>query len=309
MDRLHPSTMGNSPAPLSHPVSRAMLALGWCATALTAWASMVVFDVRAAVYMAWLCWPAALLAGFSFRLTARALFAVLCALPLFLLLALALPEPLFNPASRLTALVFLPLLAAGGVALLARDEHAVAGWWRRIPTLYKTCASLMVCVALAGGLWECMRLVTTSAISDTPAGRARVAGCYQVERGVAVPSWTDAMWPPAAARFDTARWVRPDSGPVSSRPPLHHAVGGPYWDRARIESPSGTPGWWMVDGSGSISVYWMYRGLGGFQGTFRLAGNDLVGAGKWTQDFIPLPLPLPRLLAVHLHRVDCAQMR
>ena len=73
-----------------------------------------------------------------------------------------------------------------------------------------------------------------------------------------------------------------------------------------IQSPSGTPGWWRATGPAFVSVNWTHRGLGGFRGTFRLSGADLVGAGEWFQDFkSPLPLP-PRLLAVHMYRIDCA---
>jgi len=62
-------------------------------------------------------------------------------------------------------------------------------------------------------------------------------------------------------------------------------------------------------GRGSISVNWTHAGLGGFRGTFRLAGLDLVGAGEWFQDFHPpISLPAP-LLAVHMYRIDCADMR
>ncbi len=105
--------------------------------------------------------------------------------------------------------------------------------------------------------------------------------------GAAPSDWTNREWPPAVARFDTARWVRPEARRPGGAERWNWHVGGPYWGEAMIQSPSGTPGWWRPAGPGSLSVNWTHRGLGGFRGTFRLSGADLVGGGEWFRTSIP----------------------
>lgn len=280
---------------------RARLSIAWCAWALLFVGLMVEFDLAASYYFVGLLIAEVILALLSCVVTGRRRFLALCFLPALLALPLVLPARVRTDTLRLMLLTIPPLIALGVVALLTTDQPRRGYRVRR--------ALLLAALAVVGlGVGSVARPFGAPAL-DTPAGRALVAGCYRVTRELALRSWSNREWPPAVARFDTARWVARDERVQAQRQEWNSHLGGPYWGEAMIQSPGGTPGWWRAGGMRSIGVDWTDGGLGGFRGNFHLAGEDLVGAGEWFQDFtLSFPLP-PRILAVRLHRIDCAAMR
>ena len=295
------ATAANVHTWLFDSAQRGRLSVAWCVWALMTTGLVVVFDLEAPSYLVALLIAEVMLARRSFHRIGSRYFLALCFLPVVPLLVMALPVRFVGDFSRLMALVLSPLVALGAVAVLATDDARAGRGMSRVV--------VVAVVAIVGlGVRNGWR-PPKAPMLDTPAGRATVAGCYRVERGLSLPYWTNREWPPAVARFDTARWERPEEDDRAARMRWNGHVGGPYWGEAMIQSPSGTPGWWRPTGPGSVSVNWTHTGLGGFRGTFRLAGADLVGGGEWFQDFNPgIPLP-PRLLAVHMYRIDCAEMR
>lgn len=285
----------------AHSAQSTRLSIAWCAWALLFAGLAVEFDLSASPYFACLLIAEALLAWRSYRVTGIRYFLALCFLPALPALVLALPARARPDTLRLMALTIPPLIALGVVALLATDRLHRSSVLRRV--------LMIAALAVVGlGVGTVARPFGAPAL-DTPAGRALVAGCYHVTRGLALPYWSNREWPPAFARFDTARWVARDERNQRERDEWNSHLGGPYWGEAMIQSPGGTPGWWRVRGPRTISIDWTHAGLGGFRGHFRLAGEDLVGAGEWFQDLVlPFPLP-PRILAVRLHRIVCGEMR
>lgn len=275
--------------------------VAWCAWALVFLVSAVEFDLAAGTYFILFLIAELALAALSYQVTGRRVFLLLLLLPALPLLALALPARLGADSLRLMAVTIPPLVAASVV-------HTVASERLRATRGFKVTLASVAIVALALGVRSIAPPLLAPAL-DTPAGRALVAGCYRVSRDLALPNWSNREWPPAIARFDTARWVAREERVGVQRDEWNTHLGGPYWGQSMIRSPGGTPGWWRPLGPRSISVNWTHRGLGGFRGTFRLSGNDLVGAGEWFQDMMP-PFPLPpRLLAVRMTRIDCANLR
>ncbi len=283
------------------PRRSAPLAVAWCAWALVFFVAAVAFDLAASTYFILLLVVELALASRSYQVTGRRVFLLLLLLPALPLLAVALPSRFGADVVRLMAVAIPPLVAVSVVTVLSSERLRAARGFRSILTAVGI-------AALALGVRNIAHPLLAPAL-DTPAGRALVAGCYRVTRGRSLPNWTSREWPPAVARFDTARWVARAERFGAQRDEWNTHLGGPYWGQAMIQSPGGTPGWWRPLGPRSISVNWTHGGLGGFRGTFRLAGDDLVGAGEWFQDMVlPIPLP-PRTLAVRMTRIDCSEMR
>jgi hypothetical protein len=265
---------------------------------------MLLFDLMATSHVTLLVVVALWLALRSFRAVSHPYFLALLALPALRLIAL--PADVHGDAIRLGTLVLPPLVAMGAVLLLVDRGSLSRRRWQG-----KAVVAVVAVVVVAGSIgWGVhhARRVGSSPVLDTQAGRAQLAGCYRVMRGPALWSWTNRQWPPAAARFDTARWVEPPGGlpRVQNDQSVH--LGKVYWGQSMIRSPDGTPGWWRPAGGQFIDVNWTHQGLGGFRGSFRLEGTDLVGSGRWFQDMVVFGLMPPKLLSVRLIRIDCATM-
>lgn len=287
-------------APLFDSARSARLAVGWVVWATLATGLMWAFDLMALSHVTLVLLATPVLAWRSYRLVGHPYYIALLPFPALPLLALALPSPLGSDMVRLVTIILPPLVATGAVLPLVSGRALEARRWQ----------PLVVAAVAASLVWGSLHAwrVASAPTLGTPAGLALVGGCYRVHRGPAYPMWTNRTWPPAFARFDTARWVAPaeESRGMGDATSTH--LGGPYWGERMIRSPDGTPGWWRPTGARFIRVDWTHRGLGGFRGSFRVEGGELVGAGEWFQDFRPPFWLPPRLLRVRLTPMDCAAM-
>jgi len=201
---------------------------------------------------------------------------------------------------RLVTIIFPPLVAAGAILLMVSRRAFTERGWERVVVV-------AVVASIGWGVTQAWRVASSPSL-HAPGGRAQVVGCYRVRRGPSFPRWSSRQWPPEVARFDTARWVKDERERAPAPWDRSGHVGNNYWGQSKIRSPDGTPGWWRPTGARFISVQWTHQGMGGFQGSLRMEGADLVGSAKWFQDFHPFFWLPPRLLRVRLIRIDCGEL-
>jgi hypothetical protein len=283
--------MERAPLVLFSSPRHTRLATYWCAWALGTSLSAWWFGEGGLFAALLLLVVEVVLAVRAYRSTGHRRFLWLCALPALLLLMLCTTAR--DEEVWIWALTYLPpIIAVYAVAALQRPEQARARQLR-VATGGAFVAWLGIAALAAVKL---RALLDTSPVA--PARVAAFAGCYAVERGPSFPRYRSTRWPPQIAVLDTTRWTDQDRGTPGGH------VGGPYIGSRTMRSPDGTVGYWRTRGRGFIDFGWTHRGLGGFRGVMRRAGQDLRGRGKWFQDFDVLLLPQP-VMSLRLRLVEC----